>query len=68
MNIIPLIDLFDNDFLVYNISEDRFQKINLSEKLTWKNVDSIQNYIDEILLQKKEKITKEEFDKMSEKD
>lgn len=48
VDIIPLIDLYDNNFLIYNIAENKFQMLDISDDKIWKNVDSISNYISEI--------------------
>ena len=49
-DIIPLIDLYDNNFLIYNIEKNKFQIMDISNDIFWKDVDSIQKYINEILL------------------
>ena len=51
VDIIPLIDLYDNNFLIYNISENKFQIMDISDDIIWKDIDSIQNYINEIAQQ-----------------
>ena len=48
VDIIPLIDLYDNNFLIYKIAENKFQMLDISDDKIWKNVDSISNYISEI--------------------
>ena len=50
-DIIPLIDLYDNNFLIYNISKNKFQMMDISDDIIWKDVDSIHNYINEIAQQ-----------------
>ena len=57
-DIIPLIDLCDNNFLIYNISKNKFQMMDISDDIIWKDVDSIHNYINEIY-----SYIKEEHDK-----
>ena len=48
VDIIPLIDLYNNNFLIYNIVENKFQIVDLSDDTIWKNVDSIRDYISKI--------------------
>lgn len=48
MDIIPLIDLYDNNFLIYNIAENKFQMMDISDDTFWKDVASIRDYINEI--------------------
>ena len=45
LDIIPLIDLYDNNYLIYNIQENKFQLFDISEEIIWKNVRSIISYI-----------------------
>lgn len=45
-NIIPLIDLYDNDFLIYDINQNKFAKIYIADEQIYQYVDSIQEYID----------------------
>lgn len=44
-HIIPLIDLYDNNFLIYNIKNDKFQILDISDDFIY-DVDSIQKYMD----------------------
>ncbi len=44
-NIIPLIDLYDNDFLIYNINENVFEKLNIEEEITFGKINSIEEYL-----------------------
>ena len=46
-HIIPLIDLYDNNFLIYNIKNDKFQILDISDDFIY-DVDSIQKYMDNI--------------------
>ena len=43
--IIPLIDLYDNNFLVFDIEKKEFQMLDISDEQFWKKVNSIENYI-----------------------
>ena len=44
-NIIPLIDLYDNNFLIYNITEDVFEKINIVDETVFGKTNTIENYL-----------------------
>ena len=44
-NIIPLIDLYDNNFLIYNINEDVFEKINIVDETVFGKTNTIENYL-----------------------
>lgn len=44
-NIIPLIDLYDNNFLIYNIKENAFEKLNIVDEITYEKVDTIEKYL-----------------------
>ncbi len=44
-SIIPLIDLCDNNFLVFDIENKEFQILDISDEQLWKKIDSIENYI-----------------------
>ena len=44
-NIIPLIDLYDNDFLVYNIAENVFGKLSIDDETFFERTNSIENYL-----------------------
>lgn len=48
IDIIPLIDLGDNIFLVYNPNENKFQKCDISEEILYNNILSIEKYINQI--------------------
>lgn len=48
LEIIPLVDLYDNDFLVYNIKENKFQLLDISSDEFWKDVVSINQYIEQL--------------------
>lgn len=43
--IIPLIDLYDNNFLVFDIEKKEFQMLDISDEQFWKKVDSIEKYL-----------------------
>lgn len=45
-NIIPLIDLMDNNFIVYVKEENDFKMLNTTDDILYKNVDNINNYIE----------------------
>lgn len=45
-DIIPIIDLYDNDFVGYDISSKEFVKFNISNELVFKKLESIREYID----------------------
>ena len=45
LDIVPLIDLYDNNYLIYNIAENQFQLLDISDDTIWKNVSSIIDYI-----------------------
>lgn len=53
-NIIPLIDLYDNIFLVYNIGEDVFEKLSISDETTFGKTKTIKNYLKLLKQYKKE--------------
>lgn len=44
--IIPIIDLYDNNYLVFNIEIGNFQILDISVDEYWKEVSSIKSYID----------------------
>lgn len=44
-NIIPLIDLYDNNFLIYNITEDVFEKLNIVDETVFGKTNTIENYL-----------------------
>ncbi len=44
-NIIPLIDLYDNEFLIYDINNDNFKILDISDDFE-RDIDSLQEYID----------------------
>lgn len=44
-NIIPLIDLYDNNFLIYNINENVFEKLNIVDKTIFGKINSIEEYL-----------------------
>ena len=48
INIIPLIDFFDNNYLIYNIDNNKFQMMDIFDNTIWKDIESIKNYINEI--------------------
>ena len=43
--IIPLIDLYDNNFLVFDIEKKEFQMLDISDEQFWKKVNSIEKYL-----------------------
>ena len=45
-NIIPLIDLYDNDFLIYNINETAFEKLNIVDGTFFGKTDTIKKYLE----------------------
>lgn len=45
LNIIPLIDNYDNDYLVYNIGEKQFQMLDISSDNFWNKLESICDYL-----------------------
>ena len=47
-NIIPLIDLYDDNFLIYNINKNIFQLMDISSKKIYKDLDNIAEYIENI--------------------
>lgn len=49
-NIIPLIDLSDNNFLIYDIKSNAFQKMDISNDFIYNSLSSIKKYIE--LIQK----------------
>lgn len=55
-NIIPLIDLYDNNFIIFNISENKFQIIDISTEEIYSNLDSIKKYI-EIIKKRESKMS-----------
>lgn len=50
-NIVPLIDLMDNNFIVYVIEENNFKMLNITDDILYKNVDDINSYIEMIKLE-----------------
>ena len=44
-NIIPLIDLYDNDFLIYNINENVFEKLNIVDGTIFGKINTIEKYL-----------------------
>ena len=44
-NIIPLIDLYDNNFLIYNINENVFEKMNIVDETIFDKTNTIENYL-----------------------
>lgn len=44
-NIIPLIDLYDNNFLIYNINENVFEKLNIVDETIFGKTNTIENYL-----------------------
>ncbi len=44
-NIIPLVDLYDNIFLVYNIDDDTFAKLNITDEIIYGKTKTIENYL-----------------------
>ncbi len=47
-NVIPIIDLYDNEFLVYDILNSHFTKFDISTETRFGKVDSIREYINSI--------------------
>lgn len=45
VDMIPLIDQYDNNFLIYNLETNQFQMFDISENKSWKNLESIQEYL-----------------------
>lgn len=45
IDIIPLIDCWDNSFLVYNLNNQKFQMCDVSSETLYKDITSIENYI-----------------------
>lgn len=45
LNIIPLVDCYDNNFLVYNLEENQFQIIDVSDDFIWNRLESISDYL-----------------------
>lgn len=45
-NILPLIDLNDNNFLIYKLDENTFEKLNIVDGTFFCKIDSIENYLD----------------------
>lgn len=50
LDIIPLVDLQDNNFLVFDISAQKFKLCDISEEEMYKEIPSIKNYIELIKL------------------
>ena len=48
IDIIPLIDLGDNIFIVYDNSDEKFKKCNISEEILYGEIHSIEKYIEQI--------------------
>ena len=49
---IPLIDLFDNNLIIYDLSKNEFQIYDISDDVVVKENISIKKYIDELMLNK----------------
>lgn len=45
-NIIPLIDLYDNDFLIYNTNENVFEKLNITDETFFDKTNTIEKYLE----------------------
>lgn len=45
-NILPIIDLNDNNFLVYNLEKNTFEKLNIEDETFFGETDSISNYLE----------------------
>lgn len=45
-NIIPLIDLYDNDFLIYNTNENVFEKLNITYETFFDKTNTIEKYLE----------------------
>lgn len=50
-NIVPLIDLMDNNFIVYVKEENNFKILNITDDILYKNVEHINSYIERIKLE-----------------
>ena len=48
VDIIPLIDLADNIFIVYDNNDEKFKKCNISEEVLYGEIHSIEKYIEQI--------------------
>jgi hypothetical protein len=48
LDIIPLVDLYDNNYLVYNLTSNKYQLLDISQDLLWKDIESIADYIKSI--------------------
>lgn len=46
---IPLIDLYDNNYIIYNLKENEFQIYDISEDVIVAKNITIQKYIDELV-------------------
>lgn len=46
--VIPLIDCYDNDFLVYNIEKKCFEMFNISTEESWQTLQNIDSYINSL--------------------
>jgi len=44
--LIPIIDLYDNNYLVFNLENGKFQILDISADEYWKELSSIKNYIE----------------------
>ncbi len=44
-NIITLIDLYDNNFLIYNINKNIFEKLNIVDETIFDKTNTIENYL-----------------------
>ncbi|MDD4054163.1 MAG: hypothetical protein PHZ20_04995 [Bacilli bacterium] len=47
-NVIPIIDLYDNEFLVYDIANSQFTKFDISTETRFGKIESTREYIDKI--------------------
>lgn len=45
-DIIPLIDLFDNDFLIYDIKEEIFSMMNIVDESMFSKMNTIEEYLE----------------------
>ncbi len=44
-NIVPLIDLFDNNFLIYNKVKNTFEKLNIVDETIYEREETIEKYL-----------------------
>lgn len=48
MDIIPIIDIYDNNYIVFDITNNQFAMMDISEEVIFKKLESIEEYIEKV--------------------